>query len=235
MSLTPRAAEIAYPGRKPFIDTIGATFTERTLAAATVDAGNTPTSVLRRGLVLAKKAAAEDWIDAADALANENGVAEALSTIDVDGTWTGETITLMLNDSHLVTIASIVGNSAAALKGELEALPVFAANYTATVVGSAIQIDSRQKGGDVRLSAQLSTLDAFGGGAGVAVVFEGTWGEFGILVNVVSMPAIDGDAAEMNGSLVEGGGVVIETRLQGLTADIKKALQAKGMRFSATP
>ena len=230
MSLTPTAREINFPGRKPFINTIGAGRDEVTLDANTVDSGNTPTTVLRRGLVVAKKTGLNDWIDAADALANVNTVASLLSDIDVDGTWTGETITVTLNGGHFVSFA-IVGATAAALKAELEAVAEFAANYTATVVGSAIRIDSRAKGADQLLEVTVTTIDAYGNGAGAAGSAFGAFGEFGITENVVDMIAIDGQAQPMNATIVKSNARVLTDRLTSLTNGARRALEFAGVKF----
>lgn len=230
MSLTPNAREINFPGRKPFIQTLGAGRDEVTLDANTVDVDNTPQTVLQRGLVVAKKTGLNDWIDAADALANVNTVASLLSAIDVDGTWTGETITVTLNGGHFVSFA-IVGATAAALKAELEAVAEFAANYTATVVGSAIRIDSRATGADQLLSVTVTTIDAYGNGAGQPGTAFGAFGEFGITENVVDMIAIDGVAAPMNATIVKSSARVLTDRLTSLTNDARRALEFAGVKF----
>ena len=230
MSLTPNAREIDFPGRKPFIDTLGAGRKEVTLDANTVDAGNVPTTVLRRGLVLAKKTGLQDWIDAADALANVNSPASLLSAIDVDGTWAGETITVTLNGGQQVSFA-IVGATAAALKAELEAVAAFAANYTATVVGSAIRIDSRATGADQFLSVTVTTIDAFGNGAGEAGEAFGAYGEFGISEEVVDMLSITGSAVAKNMTIVTSRARVSTDRLESLTNDARRALEFAGIKF----
>lgn len=231
MSLTPNAQEINFPGRKPFLDTRNAGRKEITMDAATVDSGNTPTSVLRRGLVVAKKTGLEDYIDADDVLANANLVASALSAIDVDGTWTGETITVHLNGGQELVSFAIVGATAAALKAELEAVAAFAANYTATVVGSAIRIDSRATGADQLLHADVTTIDAYGAGAGVGTDVFGSYGEFGITEEVVDMTSISGSTVAKNATIVYTNARVDLARVTSLTVEARRALEYNGFKF----
>jgi len=229
MSLTPTALDVEYPGLKPFLPSPAARRKSVTLSAITRDTGSTPVTLIRRGLVIALITAGTKWVDADDATANANTVASITSSIDVDGTWATETILITLNGGHQVTFA-IVGSTAAALKIELDAVAVFAGNYTATVVGSAIRIDSLATGDDQLLHCQITTIAGFGV-AGVGVDDFGAFGEFGITEEVVDMVGLAGADRDVNVTMVYADAGVFTDRITSLTTAAKRALLHKGYIF----
>lgn len=228
MSLTPAAQSVDYPGRKPFLNTNSARRKEVTLDAATVDSGNSPTTILRRGLVLAKTSGG-DWIDAADATANENEAATVDSLEPPDSDWTGKILTFILNDeeSFTVTLGTITDlNSAIA---DLNADLAFYANFIAEDDGSGnLRVKTRRKGADQYLSVAANLSTAYGG---VAVTDRGSYGEFGVLEEPVDMLDISGAAAAKNGLVVTHNATVDENRLTSLTEGARVALAANGFKL----
>lgn len=212
MSKTPTANIATRSERWPFLEHRAATLRAATLHADTIDASNTPTTQLRPGLVVAKRAADDKFIDAADASVQANAAAAARSLEAPDGDWSDEDITVTVPELGLevtVTLGTISGGVGDAV-ADLNADAAFAAHFVASA-DTQLLITARRD--DVAINVIAPALASAYGAAGVDA--EPTITEHGILFTpaVDSMLGIDGAAEDRNVTILTANATVRESDL----------------------
>lgn len=215
MSLTAAQTGVNFTQNEPFLDIRDAIMEAATIHSTTIDADNTPTTQLRRGLVLGYDSASLKFVDAADALvdANTQAVVTASETADTD--WDGETITVQepeFGNSVTVTLAGSDDTDAEVVTA-LNANHLFTSFATASVSGSRVVITAHKYGTRLEVTSSLST--AFGASGTTST---GTKTKHGILLDPIpSMLGIADAAIDRRATIVTGNAVVMSANLLGIT------------------
>ena len=232
MSLPVQQKAVTYPGQKPFIDTRNAIRKDVTLNSATVDSGNTPTTILRKGLVVGLETSAKTWIDASDALVNANLGATVSSLEAPDADWQSITITsTQSGGGHYSQVALGAADDTIAevvIAMDADANQNLFYSHADSGAGDLLNITTLETGGDAYISVTSSLATAF---AAAGTTAFGSWGQFGIVDEVIDMLGIDGSVEAKHVNIITGNCVVDESKLTSLTDDAKRALAANGVVF----
>lgn len=229
MATTPTAESVIFPGKNPFQDVRNASRDVVTLDAATVDSGNNPPTILRRGVVVAKKTADDKYREADSGVVEVAAGAQAQSAEDADGDWPTTTITVTKNGGSEVDVTLSGGaNTNALVAGELNGDADFAKDYVADGSGSPLLITTKETGDQCNILVTSTLADAFGPNGAEG---QGSFADVGILEEVVDMRDISGAVKDNNATIVRGPCRVVESELVSLTTDAKRALQARGAVF----
>lgn len=227
MVLNPAQTSAQLVENQPFIDIRNARHEAVTLNSATVDSGNTPTTQLRKGLVVGERSDGA-FIDAEDATVVGNTAASITSAEAVDSDWVSKTLTASIPSEGLTVTVTAGGSDDTAAKYVtlLMADTNFAANFLAVALGSSLVITARRKGIRIEVSSNLST--AFAANASST----GTMTKYGILAaSIPSMLGIADAATDHNASIITANAIVREANLLNLTAEARQYFAAKGIQL----
>ena len=229
MSTTPtqNAAEIVE--NEPFIDTRNATREAVTLSEDTVDAGNSPTTQLRRGLVLGYDGGLDLWIDAGDATVDAHEQAVVTSVEAPDADWQSMVLTVTIDGVDYEVTAGGGDDTIGEFVTLINDSPVLAPHVIASDSGGDdfLVITSRKSG--VRMTVTADLASAFGA-AGLTDTAEYT--KFGILADpVASMLGIDGAVEKKRATVITANAVVRGSRLFQMTGAAREFLRNRGILF----
>lgn len=234
MSLTPAQTSVEYVENQPFLDIRNARQEAVTIDSTTIDSTNTPTTQLRKGLVVGYDSAGLNYVDAADAAVDAHTQGAITSAEAPDADWNGETLTVTVESQGTIT-AYVIGSHGAVSNlatmitdinsGALGGL-IFAADSGANIILTAVQPG-------VRLSVTCSLATAFAAGAGVETTSDGVLNKYGVLANgIPSMLGIADVAADRNATIVTAHAIVREADLLGLTTAARLWFNANGVQFA---
>lgn len=214
---------------EPFINTTGGRPFGITMNSASVDSANTPTTQLRRGLVVGFDSATGAYFNASNAAVDAHVKASVDSAEAPDGDWEATTLTVALTGigalTHVMGSNTTVTNLATAI-ADINADPALAPYIIASDNGSGLlRITAVQDGVDIEVSSSLST--AYGG---VTVSGSATLTTYGILMDpVVSMRGINDDLVDRRAQAYIGRVVAKEDRLFDLTLAAKTYFEKAGI------
>lgn len=198
-----------------------------TLAAATVDGGNSPTTQLRRGLVLGYDIGADVWLHASHADVDVSAAAAITAAETADADWASKTFTAALPEIGVsVTVTSGAGDDddtkiATVLNGDAQ----FANFFVASVVATRVVITANRTGLLLTVASSLTT--AFAAGASNAPVK----GKYAVLDDAIaSMRDFTGGAtAKKRASARTRNFTAKESLLLGITADARQYFRENGI------
>jgi hypothetical protein len=230
MSLTPTANSATFDQQDPFIRTDEATIEELTLNAATRDSGATPTTQLRRGLVVGA-AADGTYYDGASANVVANVAAVVLSSEAPGAGWQSATITAAIPGIGFAATVALgaADDTIAEVVAALNADAAFASHFVAADSGAAdlVQITCLLTGHRILITSSLST--AFGA-SGTAD--SGTLTKHGVLREPIrSILGPDDTGRSVNASVVVRNCTVKESLLTGLTEDARRYFETVGIKL----
>ena len=227
MVLNPAQTSAQLVENQPFIDIRNARHEAVTLQSATIDSTNTPTTQLRKGLVVGERSDGA-FIDAEDATVVANTVASITSAEAVDGDWVSKITTVSIPAEGLSVSITAGGSDDTAAKYVtlLMADTVFEANFLAVALGSNLVISARRKGIRIEVSSTLAT--AFAASANST----GVQTKYGILAaSIPSMLGIADAATDHNASIITANAIVREANLLNLTASAREYFAATGIQL----
>jgi hypothetical protein len=213
---TPAQSSVSLVENQPFVDIRNARQEEVTLDSTTRDDGNTPTSQLRKGLIVAQLASGK-FIDAADGSAPANVAAFVDSSEAADGDWPLTTITSKLPKLGVSVSVTLGGadNTSALVVAALNADPSFRNYFLASVQGVLVRITALLKGQRLQVTSSLAT--AFGASGQSS---NGTFTKHGILASTIpSLLGIADAAEDRNATVITENAIVREANLFGLSED----------------
>jgi len=204
---------------QPFIDIRNARQESATLNSATRDDSNSPTTQLRRGVVVGETGNG-DWVDALDGTVQANVAPNLASDEAPDTDWQSTTITAQIIDLG-VTVAVILGaadDTIAEVVAALNGDSGFAAYFIAADDGGGLlEITSRSSCVTLFVNSSLAT--AFGAPGKSST---GACTRYGILLeSVPSMLGLDDSAEIKNVALITANAIVRESDLLALTNDAR--------------
>ena len=225
LPVNPEAASIVQ--NEPFIDTRNARREAVTLNSATVDSGNSPTTQLRKGLVVGRDSGTDTWYNASNAAVDANTPAFVDSDEAPDSDWDTTTTTLV-NDGKTYTFTYASVTNLADAIAELEADPEIANSFDFANDGSGnLRITSKEAG--TRLSVSSDLASAYGG---VTVVSTDEFNAFGILEEtIVSTLDINGTATKRRATVITRNAVVRGSLLLDMTDEARETLKAQNIQF----
>lgn len=198
-----------------------------TMVSTARDAGNSPTTILRKGLVVGRLSTGK-FIQASDG----SVVASTAPTIQcaTAGTYNftgGKALTLEVN-GHTETV-NMVSHSACTNSGAVSQINagtnlVSAAAYTTSLV----QIHVKEAGANqfLKCGGSAAALMSF-----AAAAVYGTDGEYGIMTDGVDLKAHDATSASDRFAIIGRTGLWDESTLHSMTADAKMCLLKQGAIF----
>lgn len=214
MSIQAGQESVSVSEPRPFLDIDSARIKPCTLHEDTRDSTNTPTTQLRRGLVVGYDSANDAYYDAGDAAVDAHEQAVVDSAEAPDSNWQGETLTVNVEG---------VGQIVHTLDGSLTNLAGAIADINGNPVGAFVTA-SNDGSGNLRLTANspgrrmtvASSLSTAYGGATLAD--DAALTTYGILYETIpSILDISGSAAKRNATIVIANAVVRESDLLELT------------------
>lgn len=229
---TPAQNSVTLTENEPFIDVRNARYEDVTIASDTIDTNNTPTTQLRKGLIVGEESAGT-FVDAADAGVTAHANAAITSAEAPDGDWEATTLTVEVIGAGRIayTLGSLttVTNLATAIadinNGPLGAL-VFASNNG----GGLLTLTAVKPGAVLSVTSSLAT--AYAAGANTETTASPTFTKYGILAEMIpSMLGIDDAVEAKNAKIVTGNAVVLTSALLGLTTAARQYLAANGVIF----
>jgi hypothetical protein len=233
MSKTPAQSSVNLVENQPFIDIRNARHEEVTLDSTTIDATNTPTTQLRKGLVVGYDSAGANYLDAADAAVDAHTYGAVTSAEAPDGDWEAETLTIEVEgvgriayvSGSLTTVSNIATCIADINNGPLGAL-VVASNSGGNLLLTAIKAG-------VTLSVTSSLATAYAAGAGVATTSAGALTKYGILATAIpSTLGINDTAEDRNVTIVSANAIVRSADLLGVTTAARQWFEANGIKLA---
>lgn len=234
MSQTPAQSSVSMNERAPFQD-IRSLFTEFvTLDAATRDPANSPTTQLRRGLVVGKLASGK-FIDAGNASPPAAHSASSVTSIAAPGaSWQTETLSITVPG-----LGTIVHTFAASVTNLATAIADILANPAGSLVtpsdngGGLLKLTANKPG--VTLAVTSSDPGAFEAVGGVEVSdSSGELTVYGILRDgIPSMLGIADAAEDKNAHIATKRFVARESDIDNMTAQARQWFEANGVIFIA--
>lgn len=232
MSKTPAQNSVTLSENQPFLDIRYATIEEVTLASDVIDTDNTPTTQLRKGLVVGEESAGT-FVDAADAGVVAHANAAITSAEAPDGDWEAETLTVqVVGDGGPIVYTlgtnTTVSNLATAIAD------INASSLSDLVVASSsganLLITANKAGALLSVTCSLAT--AYAAGAGVETTAAATFTKYGILMTTIpSTLGIDSVAETRNASIVTRNARCRESDVLGLTTAARQWFEANGVSF----
>jgi len=217
---------------QPFIDIRNARMEGVSIDATARDSANTPTTQLRRGLVVGYDSAGANYIDASDAAVDAHTYGSHTSAEAPDGDWDGTTIAFSVPGQGTFThtwgsLGTSISNLATAI------LDINGTNAGAFVLASAsganLLLTAIRPG--VTLSITPSLATAYAGGAAEATS-DGALVKYGILLDpIVSMFGIDDAAEDKNATIVTANAIVRSSDLLELTTAAKIYFEANDIKL----
>lgn len=226
MSKTPAQNSVELVENQPFIDIRSARFEEVTIDSVARDDNNTPTTQLRKGLVLGESGSdAGKFVDAADATVQANAAAYIDSAEAPDGDWEGETITIEVEGEGVLASYTLGTNTTvsnlATLIQDLEAEPGVNALVRIANNGSgAARFTALDQTARLIITCSLAT--AFDAAANAANTASPTVTKYVVLAETIrSILGIDDSAEDRNASVVSANAILSEDDLLSLTQDAR--------------
>lgn len=214
MSIQAGQESVSVGQPRPFLDIDSARIKPCTLHEDTRDSTNTPTTQLRRGLVVGYDSGNDAYYDAGDAAvdAHEQAVIDSAEAPDSD--WQGETITIDVEGVGQIvhTVGGSVTNIATAIT-DINGSGA-GAFVTASNDGSGnLRLTANSPGRRMTVASSLST--AYGGST---LTDDADLTTYGILYETIpSVLDMSGSATKRNASIVIANAVVRESDLLELT------------------
>lgn len=233
MSDTVVPQSVSLVENEPFVDTRSAKRESVTLSASTVDSTNSPTTQLRRGLVVGYDAGTGYWIDAGDATVD----ADVQSYIDsAEAPYSGwQSTTLIITVPGEGTITHTWSGSLANLS---DAIADILNNPAGSLVtgsnnGSGLLRLTANKPG-VRLSLTPSLATAYAAGANTENTNDtGALTNFGILEDPIPSTLDNGGTAvAKRATIITRNAVVRRSKLLGLTTQALNYFLANNITFA---
>lgn len=204
--------------------------------SSVVDAGSTPTTLLRPGLGLVKRTSTGKWILASDSNGDTNTPATVTALETANASWASKQIDFYLDGglarstpSFSVTMGA-VDDTDAEIVVALNANAIFAANLIADVQASRVRIRTREAGAHKSLRVFMNVYTGSFGALGTEA--NGTDAEYYVLGEYVSMLDGSGVASDMLGKS-HWRARYLNSQLIGATADMKSALVRRGCSFES--
>jgi len=218
---------------EPFIDDRNARVEGVSVDSTCVDSTNTPTTQLRRGLVVGYDSAGKNYVDANDSLVDAHTYSSLTSAEAPDGDWEGETILVTIpgqgSVTHTLGSHTTVTNLASAIL-DINGSAAIGSLVQASASGANILLTAIQPGVVLEITPSLAT--AFAGGAAVQSNSSGSLNKFGILYDpIVSMLGFGGVVSDKKASIVTANAIVRESDLFELNSAARLAFAANGIRL----
>jgi len=216
---------------EPFVEVRNAQAEDVTLDSATVDSGNSPTTQLRRGLVVGYDSANLNYVGAEAAAVDAHVAALADSAEAPDVNWQAQTLTITMSDgfTHTHTLGSntTITNLATAIT-DINTDPVLASRVVASDDGGGLlRLTATDVTATLAVSSSLAT--AYGG---VTVTGQPTLNKYGIMSTPIpSTIGLTGAAEAQQVGIFTGRMVVDASLCFELTAAARIFFEANGVVF----
>lgn len=219
MSIQSGQNSVSLVENQPFIDLRNARIESVSIDPTTVDATNTPTTQLRRGLVLGYDSAGLNYVDAGDALVDAHTKGTIDSAEAPDGDWDATTLTVAVPGIGRIvyTLGSetAISNLATAI-ADINDGPLGTLVFASDNGSGLLRLQSVKEGATLSVKSSLAT--AYAAGANVETTNTGSLTKYGILYDPIpSMLGIADSAADRNAAIVTANAIVRESDLLGLT------------------
>jgi len=214
---------------EPFIEVRNAQAEDVTLNAATVDSGNSPTTQLRRGLVIGYDGGNLDFVGAAAAAVDAHVAAFADSAEAPDADWASETLTIELSGgfTHTITLDAGITNLATAITDINTDAALGSVVVASDDGGGLLRLTPTNVTQTIAVSSSLAT--AYGG---VTVTGSPTLTKYGIMSTPIpSTIGLTGAAEAQQVGMFTGRMVVDASLCFELTAAARIYFEANGVVF----
>lgn len=214
-----------------FLDLRSATIEPCSIDSTAVDSTNSPTTQLRRGLVVGYDGAGLNFVDAADSTVDAHTFGAITSAEAPDSDWNGTTLTV--EEVGVGKIAYVVGGVGAVSNLATMLVDVNQGPLGALVVGSnngsgLLTLTAIRPGVVLSVTSSLST--AYAAGAGVETTNAGALNKYGILLTpIASMLGISDSAEDKNASIVTANARVKSAGLLGMTTAARQWFDANNI------
>jgi hypothetical protein len=198
--------------------------------ATNVDAGSSPTTLLRPGNVLLRDAATGKHFDDADS-GDASAPASVTALQTADANWASKSVEVYKNGALVTTVAlGGADDTDAEVVAALNGNAPFRANFLASVDAARVKVQALEAGSHVAIKVVMPALAAAFSASGTEG--RGTDGDYAVTVEYANQLTPLGTAADVKVHAV-GRGHFDESNLIGLTADAKSVLLRRGSRFES--